>query len=123
MTPTTADLRARAAFHRECDEATARSRRESIEAGKMLAECLRERLGLALECAPALPSVDHEGIRFMVAYDTSRGHRAAWRAWVLTAAVILPSDEYGTRTNDRVRIETLADLGGLIEEYENPSAF
>lgn len=125
MTATTTDLRerARAAFARDADESAANLRRKSIEGGKMLAECLRERLGLALDVAPDRPSVAIEGIRFEAYYDSDCGYRDAWRSWVLRAAIVLPSDEYGPRTSDWVRIESLVDLGGLIEEYEEPGAF
>lgn len=121
-TAVTTDLRARAreAHHRDVDESAARIAREAAEGGRMLATILFERLGVALETVPDRPSVDVEGIRFSAHYDADRGYRDTWRAWVLRAAVLFPCDEYGERTSEWVRVESLADLGSLLAEYESP---
>jgi hypothetical protein len=121
-TATTTDLRARAraAFHRDVDESAARISREAAEAGRMLATALRERLGLVLDAPPDRGALDHEGIRFWVTHDWDRGYRDSWRSWVLHAAVILPGDEYGSRTSEHWHIEDLAALGRMLEEHESP---
>lgn len=120
MTATTTDLRARARAAHDADWALRQARidRDNAEAGALLARVLRERLGVALPATPSGHPVEHEGIHFSVTYDNSRGYRDAWRSWELHAALILSGDEYGDRTSERVRIETLADLGALLTESE-----
>jgi hypothetical protein len=108
--------RARAAYETEQREITARHAAEQAREGAILAGMLREYHDIVIPSL-AIPVVDIDGIRFGLRLREGAA-RFDPSSYDIHAALILPSDEYGTKTSHFVTANTLAALGTLIATLE-----